>query len=708
MRLLSNTKKSPFEDLPRTPAEHFKLYFFAAVSHVIQQLLLSAESVEDTFAKFSFLLGYLEEIAGREPDGLSAADTSAWWRTTLLAWEGSTQRHLPLRALRETCELNHEAMTLFVCAGLIEDDSRFGSLFEEVQGTPGQRRPNVGLMNAWWRGPEGYDGVRANLRRLHDLGLIDFSNSEAPQSEWSLQTPSIFWDAARGEARERVSKDITCHPPTSSPSFDELIIPADIGKRLIALPALLASGEARALVVRGPRHNGRRTFLRAVAHSLGRGVVEVANDNKRDDPALRALGPLATALNALPVIVLDVPAGETTDLPELVGYQGALGIVLGKQGGISGPVAERAITIELGMPEANERRLHWQQSLESNSDSRTSEHAAKTDQLETISERFRMTSGNIRRAAKLATSYAALDGRHAITVSDVQQASRELNHQALDTLAAHVNAVGNWSHLAVVEDTQRELENLVSRCRHRERLRQSVGEVLGSQLNAGVRALFNGTSGTGKTLAARLLAASLQKDLYRLDLSMVVNKYIGETEKNLSRIFALAEELDVILLLDEGDALLTQRTEVNNSNDRYANLETNYLLQRLESFEGILIVTTNASERIDSAFKRRMDVVISFNSPAAFERWAIWQMHLPAGHKVQPTLLDEIAQRCELNGGQIRNAVLHASTLALDDAVSGGRVETAHLEIAVRSEYRKLGAVCPLRDAAPVASIDRW
>src|SRR5207302_9271403 len=138
--------------------------------------------------------------------------------------------------------------------------------------------------------------------------------------------------------------------------------------------------------------------------------------------------------------------------------------------------------------------------------------------------------------------------------------------------------------------------------RHRERLRGAVGEVLGDQLNAGVRALFSGSSGTGKTLAARLLASALQMDLYRLDLSSVVNKYIGETEKNLNRVFAHAEELDVILLIDEGDALLTKRTGIQNANDRYANLETNYLLQRLEGYEGIVLVTTNAVDRIDSAF----------------------------------------------------------------------------------------------------------
>jgi SpoVK/Ycf46/Vps4 family AAA+-type ATPase len=218
-----------------------------------------------------------------------------------------------------------------------------------------------------------------------------------------------------------------------------------------------------------------------------------------------------------------------------------------------------------------------------------------------------------------------------------------------------------------------------------------------------VRALFSGPSGTGKTLAARLLASALQKDLYRLDLSSVVNKYIGETEKNLDQVFAHAEELDVILLFDEGDALLTRRTHVQTSNDRYANLETNYLLQRLESFEGILIVTTNANNHIDSAFQRRMDVVVDFHPPEAAERWAIWQLHLPPTHAIDSSLLREVAGRCTLTGGQIRNAVLHASLLGLND---GAIVTSAHLEAAVQREYRKAGAVCPLRRPS-AASLNR-
>jgi SpoVK/Ycf46/Vps4 family AAA+-type ATPase len=183
-------------------------------------------------------------------------------------------------------------------------------------------------------------------------------------------------------------------------------------------------------------------------------------------------------------------------------------------------------------------------------------------------------------------------------------------------------------------------------------------------------------------------------DLYRVDLAAVINKYIGETEKNLHRVLSTAEDLDVVLLLDEGDALLGSRTEVRSANDRYANLETNYLLQRLESYQGIVLITTNAAENIDSAFQRRMDVAINFTAPQAEERWHIWQLHLPLAHAVEPLALERIAARCAMTGGQIRNAAQLATLLAMDNPF--GVLTEAHLEQAVDSEYRKAGATSPL------------
>lgn len=689
--------KNSFAHLPVTPAEHFKLFFYAAVLCLLDQVYRALGSRQAAFERFPFLAGYNNELVANGLDGLTSSQAIAKWLDALHIWEQRSQKdHLPLRALRQAANLDDAALTLLISIGLSEEDARFGLIFEALQGIPSQRRPTLSLLNTWGTIENGRTELRTQLRRLQEMSLVRVVNPETPRLEWALQVPGALWDALRGERHDQPTPWARFRPVDELPSLDDLILPDELQQQLAALPALLAGGDVQAVIVRGAQHNGRRTLLSALARALGRGVLEISSSaatvvappihssQTANEERWHLAGPLATALHALPILLFDLAPEETAQIPHLSAFDGTIGIVLGKQGGVSGDSVERALTLTLEMPDADARQRHWQRAC--------GQH--QPDDVETISERFRLTGGNIRRAASLAQSYTTLAGRTTITLSDVQQATRTLNRETLDSLATRVNTFGDWGQVAVSRETQRELENLENRCRHREHLRQVVGTALGAQLNPGVRALFSGPSGTGKTLAARLLAASLEMDLYRLDLSAVVNKYIGETEKNLNQIFSRAEELDVILLLDEGDALFTQRTSVQTSNDRYANLETNFLLQRLESFEGILIVTTNAGERIDGAFQRRMDVVISFRPPDVEERWAIWQLHLPPAHAVQSAFLEQVAQRCILSGGQIRNAVLQASLLALDD---GGIVTSLHLEAAIQREYSKAGAVCPLR-----------
>lgn len=689
---MNDTKgPDPFADLPQTPAEHFNMYFYAAFLHILEQVLQSFESQEAMFEQFPFLAGYYDELASRGLDGQTLSGAKVWWQMAIEAWEESVQAHLPLRALRKVAGLDYSTLALLLSIGLIEEDARFGLLFEAMQSATGLHRPTFGLLNAWWREPVDHGEVRAALRHLQDLGLLQVTNADEPRIEWALQLPTLLWDVMRGEIHETLAPWLRYMAPAHLFPIEDLIISDELRQMLMTFPGLLSTGEARGVIVRGPHSNGRRTVLGSVAKMLGYGLLEVNGLVKTDDERWRLLGPLTSMLHALPVIVFDLAPGETAEVPSLNGYNGPLGVVLGKQGGISGPHMERALTLTLEMPDIEARYQLWQRSF----------GAHLVSEPHTLSERWRMTSGNIWRTAHLAQTYAALAGHAAVTLADVHQAAHSLNRQALETLLNYVKTSGDWGRLAVNAETLRELCNLESRCLYRERLQKFVGSVLGAQLNSGVRALFSGPSGTGKTLAARLLASTLQKDLYRLDLSSVVNKYIGETEKNLHQVFALAEELDIILLLDEGDALLTRRTNVQTSNDRYANLETNYLLQRLETFEGILIVTTNASDRIDSAFQRRLDVVIDFRPPEAAERWAIWQLHLPTTHSVDFTFLEEVAVRCNLTGGQISNAVLHASLLGLRD---GAVLASAHLEAAVQREYRKIGAIYPLRRQFATAS----
>lgn len=674
-------RNHPFADLTPGPEEHFKLYFYAAVLQVVEQAWLACGSAQAAVQAFPFLAGYHRELLSRGLKGATPAEKTRWWNDCLREWEDSISSRLPLRVLRDHTGLQSHELVLLLCIGLTDEDARFGPLFEMLQGIPGQHRPTLGLLHAWWH--ELGDVVRSGMQRLEEFGLVQVVNPDAPRAERTFQPVSALWDVLRGRTSDVPLPGTHYKPPSALPQLNELILPDALRGTVEIVPNLLSSREVRAVIVRGAQQNGRRTVVAAIAKNLDRGILEVSVSGKNESRD-RAIGTLATLLHAVPVVVLDLAPGETFALPPLHGLDGPVAVVLGKHGAVTGAMVQQAITLDVDMPQLAERRKHWIASLE----------AHPCSELTSICESFRMTAGNIRRAAGLAKSYSSLARRHEVTAADVQQASRALSRHVLDTLAVPLPPFGDWGHLAASEETLRALRHLESRCRNRERLHRAVGNALAPLLNAGVRALLRGPSGTGKTLSARLLASVLHKDLYRIDLSAVVNKYIGETEKNLNQIFSRAEELDVILLLDEGDALLTQRTSVQTSNDRYANLETNFLLQRLESFEGILLITTNAGSRIDSAFQRRIDVVVDFRPPEAAERWTIWQLHLPNEHAVDATVLREMAGRCRLTGGQIRNAVIHASVLALDD---GGIINSSHLESGVLHEYSKAGSVCPLR-----------
>jgi hypothetical protein len=669
------TRRRAFSELPRDPESHFRLHLYAAVL-----LLRSQIPAPDEHNGLAFLSGYHAELdaAGFATPG---PDAQRRWDALVAKWESGAPGHLPLRALRDVCGLDALAMTLLFTAGLVEEDLRFGKLFEALNGLPGEPRPTVGLLSTWTADGAAGDAVHALLA----AGLLSGGDAGVARSRWALQVPPALWDAVRGRP---VAIDWARHRPMAELArAEDLILSTETARVLARLPGLIDAAGPQPVIVRGPAGSGRRTLLEALARLLGRGLLELS------EPAAPLAGPLATLLHAVPVVEPPAAPGGTIELALPSAYAGPVGVILGRRAGIR--AGQRALTLTLDVPDEAARARHWSAALAARG---AAPVVAPTPAAE-LAASMRLPAGTIRDAGELARAQAALNGRAQPAAEDVLAALRTLQTEALETLATRVAVRGGWCDLAVADDTARELDLLETRCRCRERLQDSVGGVLATQLTPGVRVLLSGPSGTGKTLAARLLASVLGKELYALDLSSVVNKYIGETEKNLDAVFTRAEELDVVLLLDEGDALLTRRTDVQTSNDRYANLETNFLLQRLEAYEGILVVSTNAGDRIDGAFRRRMDVVVEFRAPDAMERWQIWRLHLPPSHAVDDRALDEIAGRCVLTGGQIRNAVLHATLLSLARGAAPAEavVTGADIEEAVRREYRKSGLVCPLR-----------
>lgn len=272
------------------------------------------------------------------------------------------------------------------------------------------------------------------------------------------------------------------------------------------------------------------------------------------------------------------------------------------------------------------------------------------------------------------------------TGEELWQACRLQSRKKLDSLAQRIDSTVGWDDLILPQTQKQILRDIVSHARQRFRVYETWGFSGKTAFGQGISALFYGPSGTGKTLAASVIAHELQLDLYRIDLSQVVNKYIGETEKNLARVFDAAEDSGAILLFDEADSLFAKRTEVRNSYDRNANMETSYLLQRMESYSGIAVLTTNLKKEIDTAFMRRIRFAIQFPFPDASTRKQIWQRVFPEQTPLENIDVTRLAG-LDIAGGNIRNIALNAAFLAADENES---VKMSHVAKAARREFTKL------------------
>jgi ATPase family associated with various cellular activities (AAA) len=310
---------------------------------------------------------------------------------------------------------------------------------------------------------------------------------------------------------------------------------------------------------------------------------------------------------------------------------------------------------------------------------------------------FRLSPEQVFRAVTAARSHAAADGT-TLTHRHVSAGVRMQNGAGLGRLARRVEPAVGWSDLVLPPAGLAGLRHLTDRVRWRDRvlgdwrLRRAGGR------GEGVTALFAGEPGTGKTMAAEVVAGDLGLDLYVIELSTVVDKYVGETEKNLERVFSGAEGVNGVLFFDEADALFGKRSEVSDARDRYANLEVAYLLQRMESFDGLAVLATNLRANLDEAFARRLSLVVEFARPDLTRRQALWAKSLAAVPLADDVDLDFCAAAFEVAGGDIRNIAVPAAYLA---AAEGGVVDMRRLIRAVRHEYRKLGRLCVESEFGP-------
>ncbi|MHB1224851.1 MAG: ATP-binding protein [Gemmatimonadaceae bacterium] len=473
---------------------------------------------------------------------------------------------------------------------------------------------------------------------------------------------------------------------------------------------ILAGGAARRIHFHGPRGSGKRGTAGSLAATLGAPLLDVDVARLVDLPDFARLVALALRdawlrdavvyLRNAQALLHDDRAVRRAELEAALAAGDVLAVLSST---VSWPEADAAdaTTIAFGQPGHAQRAAIWADALDGVGAD------VPDETVRALASRFRLTPRQIALAAADGARAAGSGFARADTTEPdaagleraLFAAARRQSGHELAALATRITPVHRWESLVLPDDGRAQLRELCQRVTSRHRVLDDWGFARLLPRGTGINALFAGPSGTGKTMAAEVVAAELGVDLYRVELAGVVSKYIGETEKNLDRIFAAAERANGILLFDEADALFGKRSEVHDAHDRYANIEISYLLQRMEEYDGIAILSTNLRGNLDAAFVRRLAFTVHFPFPDAASRAAIWRGVWPAEVPLADDVdLDALAAHFPVSGGNIRNIALAAAFLA---AADGGVVVAAHLAAATRREYQKLGKELSASEMGP-------
>ncbi|MGE0402754.1 MAG: ATP-binding protein [Kofleriaceae bacterium] len=511
-------------------------------------------------------------------------------------------------------------------------------------------------------------GARGTLRSLGVIERSDHSAEHESRQTWALSRRVLSW--LHGHCS-------TQHAATGSevgdvPALDSLAIDA----RAIATARTALAQPESSVIAAGLPGLGRRTLLVAATREAGREVLELDARTVAAETAtetVRAFALECRLADCVPLFSnLDLAAdsvfgGVVEHLPRFAKALVTMGVVR-RTLRVKNPV----VHIDLVPPSSELRARVWTQSL--GTDGRP------------WAERYPIAPSLVARAVSAARARA---GRRDVDESEVAIGVRSVLDESLAQFAARIEVSQTWDDIVLGEEQGDAVLELLGRIRGRACVYERWGFARKVGKGLGVAALFSGPPGTGKTMLASLVARELGMELYQVDMGKVISKYVGETERNLGQLFDAAEAGQAILLFDEADAMFGKRTQVKSSNDRYANLETNFLLQRLESYTGICILTSNHEGNIDPAFGRRLAVHIRFEMPAADERAQLWRAMLATKAPLADDLsIEKLAHQYEMSGGHIRNAVLSAAFIA---AAKGCAITTSMLQHAAKAEYRALG-----------------
>jgi AAA+ superfamily predicted ATPase len=471
-------------------------------------------------------------------------------------------------------------------------------------------------------------------------------------------------------------------------SLEEVIAPEDVKRALLAGLATHNPSAPARVVIRGRRGSGRHTLVAALARQVARDVAEV-DVSKLTRTGLAAALALelqrAELAGCVPVISgLENLPREDRELHRHVcavlrRHFGPL--VVRTAPDVELPLEPERLDVTLPPLSLRERTEVWRRTLQHHELA-----VADADALATIAARFGFGAGTI---ARVCAEVARRDNAASALEPIIDEVARNYLAGRLERVATRVTRLADWDQVTLLDEMRDSVRELVGRMRYQRTVFEDWGFDRRISTARGLTALFYGPPGTGKTLVAGLIGRELGLDVWRIDLAHITSKWVGETEKHLAEVFEAAEEAPVMLLFDEADSLFGKRSEVKSSNDRYANLETNYLLQRFDSFEGVAILTTNLDGSIDPAFKRRLSMRMYFPFPDEDLREKLWASHIPPSVPRDGELdFASLARRYPLSGGYIRNSALRAAFLA---AQEHRPLANDHLVRAVQLEYYELG-----------------
>ena len=630
-----------------------------------------------------------------------------------------------LEWLRQTFALSDFDLDLIQIALAPELDLRYERLYAYLQDDVTRKRPTVDLaLNLLCDSAE--EKLRARDHFAPDSPLFqnrlahlfpDPHQTQPPLLSHYFKLDDQIIRLLLGQTGLDARLNSICRLVSPSVSFDELHLSVEVKR---ALPFLLEherkNGSTVGLYFQGRPGSGRRAAAEALAHGAGASllVVDLAEALAAEidgDGIVKLICREARLQNSILYLDnFDVVVTDTRVLPRLKQFMSRLAkelsgacIIAGTQqwspsvGSLKG-----VAVVSFDVPSFDERWKCWEQDL------LAAGARAEVSDLNALAGRFKLTPAQIADAAKTARVQALWQmaqseptGVKDIPVlqpaaSELFAAARRQTGHELAALAHKIEPVHTWTDIVLPDDAMSQLREIVLRVVHRHRVLDEWGFDQKLSSGKGINALFAGSSGTGKTMAAEVIANELGLELFKIDLASVVSKYIGETEKNLERIFAAAEQANAILFFDEADALFGKRSEVRDAHDRYANIEVAYLLQKMEGYEGVSLLATNLRQNMDEAFLRRLAFIVHFPFPDAESRRRIWQGIWPAQVSFAGDVdLDRLAQQFKLSGGNIKNIALAAAFSAAED---GGRVSMAHLLLATRREYQKIGKVLPEAD----------